>query len=82
MMDVDFSRLERRRQQTDYDSTCPHDPDCEVYESSNGPVPVCLLGDHHLLNAFRKANSAGRRPNPTRDLLLGEIRVRRMHPYD
>lgn len=54
-MELDFSRVARRKAKTDYDSSCPHDDDCYVWQSSDGPVPVCQMGDFHLKNALEKA---------------------------
>lgn len=54
MMDIDFSFIDSRKRKTDYDALCPHEPECEIYESSGGPVNVCNLGDMHLRNAYVK----------------------------
>lgn len=86
IINLDFSRLARRRRQTDYEGECSHVPDCFVHESHRGDVPVCLMGDFHLLNAYRKVLdnlSNDRLPwdlevalNEELDELMAEIRLR------
>lgn len=54
---VDFSPLARRKAKSDFYTTCSHMPDCYVWESTDGPIPVCQMGDFHLLGAYRKAEA-------------------------
>lgn len=53
-IEVDFSALSRRKIASDFETPCEHDPECYLWESTDGPVNVCNMGDYHLLRAYRK----------------------------
>lgn len=62
----------RRRRTSDYDEVCPHEPECFGWDSEEGVIAVCLMGDRHLQNALRMLNESWGGPNDdTYDLGVG-----------